>query len=428
MNNEKTDYKPRIVDEELKRKLAVGAVLVEGAKWCGKTSTAEVQAKSVLYMDDPKNKEQNISLAENSPDLALDGETPRLIDEWQLVPKLWDAVRFEVDHRKDGPQFILTGSAVPPDLSQISHTGTGRIARLLMRPMSLFESGDSGGTVSLRKLFDQPKQISGEAKLSLNELAFLACRGGWPKATNYENEVALTLSEAYYAGLVNSDISRVDNTNRSPITTKRILRSYARFQGQQTPYEQIKTDIESGEGITISIDTVYDYINALRNIFVIEDAPSWNPNLRSKAAIRTTDTRYFVDPSIATQALGLKPADLINNLNTFGFIFEDLCIRDLRTYAEAMGQTVSHYRDSNGLECDAVVHSDNGKYGLIQIKLGSDEKSIAQAVEKLNEFDKTLDFEKMSKPAFRMVLCGNCPHAYRREDGIYIVPIGCLKP
>lgn len=428
MNKMNNNYRPRIADEELKQKLVVGAVLIEGPKWCGKTSTAEMQAKSILYMDDPKKQEQNIALAENSPDLALEGETPRLIDEWQLVPKLWDAVRFEVDHRKDGSQFILTGSAVPPDFSKVHHTGTGRITRLLMRPMSLYESGDSNGAVSLGKLFDGPKHISGEAKLSLNDIAFLTCRGGWPKAVNYDAEAALILSDAYYTGLVNSDISRVDNVNRNPVTTKRILRSYARFQGQQAPYEQIKSDIESGEGITISIDTVYDYINALRKIFVIEDAPSWNPNLRSKAAIRTTDTRYFVDPSIATQALGLRPADLINDLNTFGLVFECLCIRDLRVYASAMGQTISHYRDSNGLECDAVVHSDNGKYGLVQIKLGSDDKSIAQAVEKLAEFDKTLDYDKMQRPAFKMVLCGNCPHAYRREDGIYVVPIGCLKP
>ncbi|MBR2709661.1 ATP-binding protein [Candidatus Saccharibacteria bacterium] len=422
------DYRPRIADAELERKLVVGAVLIEGAKWCGKTSTAERQAKSILYMDDPDKKEQNIALAENSPTIALRGDTPRLIDEWQLVPKLWDAVRYEVDHRKADSQFILTGSAVPPITSDIHHTGSGRIARLLMRPMSLFESGESSGSVSLTDLFNSPRQISGQADLGLDELAFLACRGGWPRAINYNDERALTLAEAYYDGLVNSDIVRVDNVNRSPLTTKRIMRSYARMLGQQTPYEQIKSDVEAGEGITISVDTIYDYINALRKIYVIEDAPSWNPNLRSKAAIRTTDTRYFVDPSIATQAMKLKPADLINDLNTFGFIYENLCIRDLRIYADAIGKEVAHYRDSNGVECDAVIRSDDGKYGLIQIKLGSHNEAIEQAVNTLNSLEHIINYDKMPRPSFKMVLCGNCPYAYRREDGIYVVPIGCLKP
>lgn len=421
-------YRPRIADAELKRKLVVGAVLIEGAKWCGKTSTAEKQAKSILYMDDPQNKEQNISLANNSPDLALEGATPRLIDEWQLVPKLWDAVRFEVDHREGDSQFILTGSSVPPDTSEIHHTGSGRIARLLMRPMSLFESGESTGEVSLKELFGTPKRISGHNSLGLREISFLVCRGGWPRSIDYKDETALTFAEAYYEGLVNSDISRVDNVRRSPATTKRIMRSYARHQGDQAPYERIRSDVESGEGINISIDTIYDYTNALKKIYIIEDAPSWNPNLRSKAAIRTTDTRYFVDPSICTQALSLKPNDLIGDLNTFGFIFETLCVRDLRIYAEAIGKKVSHYRDSNELECDVVVHSDDGKYGLIQIKLGSSNSDIDHAVKKLTKFDEVLDYDKMGEPSFKMILCGNCPYAYRRDDGICVVPIGCLKP
>lgn len=424
---DKESYKPRIADLELRKKLVVGAVLLKGPKWCGKTWTAQNQAKSFLFMDDPENKEQNIALAQNSPSIALEGETPRLIDEWQLVPKLWDAVRFEVDKRGSGSQFILTGSAVPPDMTLMDHSGTGRIVSLLMRPMSLFESGESNGGVSLSALLETPAQISGNSSLGLKELAFLSCRGGWPKAIDYPEEDALTLSESYYSGLIENDICRVDNCKRSKNIAQRILQSYARAQGQQTSLENIKKDTEAGDDSAIGIDSVYDYVEAFRKLFVIEDLPAWNPILRSKAAIRTSNTRYFVDPSIATQALGVKPADLINDLRTFGFIFETLCIRDLRIYAEALGLTVSHYRDSNGLECDAVVHSKDGRYGLAQIKLGSDENTIEQAVEKLKALKNAIDPTKMKQPAFMMVLSGNCPYAYRREDGIYVVPIGCLR-
>ena len=420
-------YQPRIIDDELKRKLIVGAVLIKGPKWCGKTWTAQEQAKSSLLMDDPEKKEQNIALAKNSPSIALEGETPRLIDEWQLVPKLWDPVRFEVDKRNVPSQFILTGSAVPVDMNKVDHSGTGRIAQLLMRPMSLFESKESSGEVSLKDLFTSPSQISGSSKLGLRELAFVSCRGGWPRAINYSGEDALTLSESYYDGLAENDISRVDGVRRSSNIAQKILRSYARNQAQQVSLETIREDTASGDGISVSIDTIYDYVETLRKLFVIEDSPAWNPNLRSKAAVRTTDTRYFVDPSIATQALGLSPDDLIQDLNTFGFIFETLCVRDLRIYAESIGKTISHYRDSSGLECDAVVHSKDGKYGLIQIKLGSDDETIEQAANKLIQLSRSIDESKMEKPAFCMILVGNAPNAYRRDDGIFVVPIGCLK-
>ena len=420
-------YQPRIIDDELKRKLIVGAVLIKGPKWCGKTWTAQEQAKSSLLMDDPEKKEQNIALAKNSPSIALEGETPRLIDEWQLVPKLWDAVRFEVDKRNVPSQFILTGSAVPVDMNKVDHSGTGRIAQLLMRPMSLFESKESSGEVSLKDLFTSPSQISGSSKLGLRELAFVSCRGGWPRAINYSGEDALTLSESYYDGLAENDISRVDGVRWSSNIAQIILRSYARNQAQQVSRETIREDTASGDGISVSIDTIYDYVETLRKLFVIEDSPAWNPNLRSKAAVRTTDTRYFVDPSIATQALGLSPDDLIQDLNTFGFIFETLCVRDLRIYAESIGKTISHYRDSSGLECDAVVHSKDGKYGLIQIKLGSDDETIEQAANKLIQLSRSIDESKMEKPAFCMILVGNAPNAYRRDDGIFVVPIGCLK-
>lgn len=424
----KKKYLPRIADRELIEKLVVGAVLIKGPKWCGKTWTAEQAAKSSLLMDDPDKKEQNIALAQNSPTMALSGETPRLIDEWQLVPKLWDAVRFEVDRRGETAQFILTGSAVPPDMTELDHSGTGRIANLLMRPMSLFESGESTGEVSLEKLFDAPEQIAGTSQLGLEDIAFLTCRGGWPKAVGRAQNEALTLAGAYYDGLVENDISRVDGVKRNKDIASRVLRSYARVQGRPVSMETIKSDAIAGDGTGVSIDTVYDYVQAFRKIFVIEDCPAWNPNLRSKAAIRTSDTRYFVDPSIAVQAIGARPADLIADLNTFGFFFEALCIRDLRIYSESLGKRVSHYRDSNGLECDAVVHSRNGCYGLIEIKLGSDDGSIADAVKNLNNLDSIIDKQKMQEPSFKMVLCGNCPYAYRRDDGIYVVPIGCLRP
>lgn len=421
-------YQPRVADNTLKQKLVVGAVLIKGPKWCGKTWTAREHAKSWFLLDDPEQKEQNIALAKNSPSIALEGATPRLIDEWQIVPKLWDAVRFEIDKRGDSSQFILTGSAIPPNMSEIDHSGTGRIASLLMRPMSLYESKESSATVSLDALFHSPTQISGSSKLGLKDLAFICCRGGWPKATNFSGDDALTLSKAYYDGLVENDISRVDNVKRSTSIASRILRSYARSQGQQTSFENIRKDTGAGDGAPVSIDTIYDYVEAFRKLFVIEDSPAWNPNLRSKAAIRTSDTRYFVDPSIAAQALGTSPNDLIHDLNTFDFIFETLCIRDLRVYAEATSKHVSHYRDSNGLECDAVIHAQNGKYGLVQIKLGSDDETIEQAATKLRELANEIDSTVMEKPTFSMILVGNAPYAYRREDGIYVVPIGCLKP
>lgn len=422
-------YLPRIADQLLREHLSViGAVLIEGPKWCGKTRTAKEHAKSDLLMDDPENREQNILLAKSSPSIALSGKTPRLIDEWQIVPTLWDAVRFEVDKRGEPNQFILTGSATPPDLSEIHHSGIGRIARLLMRPMSLYEFGDSTGEVSLVELFNSPEHIAGKTSHDLVDIAYFSCRGGWPSAIGVNRDSALKLAEMYYKGLVESDISRVDNVFRNKITAERIMRSYARNQGQQVSLEYIKKDVEAGDSLSISKDTVRSYIDALRKIYIVEDAPSWNPNLRSKTAIRTSDTRYFVDPSIATAALGLGPNDLINDIKTFGFIFETLCMRDLRVYAEAINATVGHYRDSNGLECDAVIHLKNGKYGLVQFKLAATEENIAQATKKLNELTELIDITMTGEPAFRMIVTGTGLYAYRQKDGVYVVPLGCLKP
>ena len=421
------NYRKRVADDILKRKLeGKGAVLIEGPKWCGKTTTAEQLAVSVLYMDDPEKKTQNITMAELNPKRLLKGEAPRLIDEWQLAPKLWDAIRFEVDHRAELGQFILTGSAVPPDTKEIAHSGTGRFTWLTMRTMSLYESGDSTGEVSLKELFDTPEMIDGESDLDIDKLAFLVCRGGWPQAIDMREEIALDQAIDYYDAVVNSDINRADNVNKNPERVKRLMRSYARNQGTQVPNTVLAADISANDGVGIDDETVASYINALKKIFVVEDMPAWNPNLRSKTAIRSSDTRYYTDPSIAAAALGIGPQDLISDLKTFGFLFETLCIRDLRVFADSLGGTVYHYRDKDGLECDSVVHLRNGDYGLVEIKLGG-ESLIEEGAKTLTALSQKIDTDKMKKPAFLMVLVGIGDYAYRRSDGIYVVPIGCLR-
>lgn len=421
------NYRKRIADRILKRKLeGKGAVLIEGPKWCGKTTTAEQIAASVLYMDDPETKEQNIAMSDLSPKRLLKGAVPRLIDEWQLAPKLWDAIRFEVDHRGELGQFVLTGSAVPPDTREITHSGTGRFTWLTMRPMSLYESGDSSGEVSLKSLFAQPDEIDGESRLDLERLAFLICRGGWPQAVGMRDEIALDQAVDYYDAVVHSDINRADGVQKNPERVRRLMRSYARNQGSQTPNTVIAQDIVSNDEASMDAETVASYLNALRKIFVVEDMPAWNPNLRSKTAIRSSDTRYFVDPSIAVAALGIGPEDLLSDLRTFGFLFETLCVRDLRVFADALGGEVYHYRDKDGLECDAVIHLRNGSYGLTEIKLGGD-KSIEEGAKNLKILREKIDTNKMKSAAFLMVLTGTGDYAYRRPDGVYVVPIGCLK-
>ena len=421
-------YKYRILDKVLAKRLkSIGAVLIEGPKWCGKTTTSEKLAQSVIYMSDPANKNQYLEMAEINPQRLLEGATPRLIDEWQLAPKLWDAVRYEVDHRDELGQFILTGSSVPPSDKEIYHTGTGRFSWLLMRPMSLFESQESSGEVSLEDLFKTPVEISGKNNLSIEKLAFLVCRGGWPRATNIEDEeAALEQAYSYYEAVVRSDISRADGVNRDTERARKLMRSYARHQGTQATRQVIINDIILNDNDKINLSTIHSYLNALRKIFVIEDMEAWSPNLRSKTAIRTSETKYFIDPSIAVAALGIGPNDLLSDLNTFGLLFETLCVRDLRVFADYLNGKVYHYRDKNGLECDAVVHLRNGSYGLVEIKLGGD-RLIEEAVANLKKLESILDSDKMKKPAFLMVLTGVGEYAYRRKDGIYIVPVGCLK-
>ncbi|MCC8126763.1 MAG: DUF4143 domain-containing protein [Clostridiales bacterium] len=421
------NYKKRIADEMLKRKLeGKGAVLIEGPKWCGKTTTAEQIAASVLYMDDPEKKEQNITMSELNPKRLLKGAVPRLIDEWQLAPKLWDTIRFEVDHRGELGQFVLTGSAVPADTREITHSGTGRFTWLIMRPMSLYESGESTGEVSLQSLFDGVTDIDGCSEISIDRLAFLVCRGGWPQAVDMRDEIALDQAMDYYDAVVRSDINRADGVQKNPERVRRLMRSYARNQGGQVPNTVIAQDIAANDENPMSEETVASYLNALRKIFVVEDMPAWNPNLRSKTAIRSSDTRYYIDPSIATAALGIGPNDLLNDLKTFGFLFETLCVRDLRVFADALNGEVYHYRDKEGQECDAVVHLRNGRYGLIEIKLGGD-KLIEEGAASLKAMQAKIDTDKMKTASFLMVLTGVGDYAYRRRDGVYVVPIGCLK-
>lgn len=420
-------YRKRIVDEILKRKLkGKGAILIEGPKWCGKTTTAEQASASVLYLDDPGAIKRNLALSEINPTLLLDGANPRLIDEWQLAPNLWDAIRFYVDHHQGLGQFILTGSAVPIDSDATKHSGTGRFGFLTMRPMTLYESGDSSGTVSLTKLFEGKQGVGGLANIGLERLAFLICRGGWPKSLEMEDEIALDQAYDYVDAVARTDINRVDGVKKNLGRVKRLMRSYARNQGTQASNGTLARDM-SGSSQEITDDrTVAAYVDALSRLFVIEEMPAWNPNLRSKTAVRTSDTRYFIDPSIAAASLGVGPKDLLRDLRTFGFLFETLCARDLRVYAQILDGTVYHYRDKDGLECDAVIHLKNGKYGLIESKLGGD-TLIEEGAKNLKALQAKINAESMSEPSFLMVVTGVGDFAYQRSDGIYVVPIGALK-
>lgn len=424
------NYRPRIADNLLAQRLArKGAVVIEGAKWCGKTFTARRQAQSELMLGNPRILAQSRPLAEVQPELLLQGATPRLLDEWQEAPQLWDAVRYEVDQRQCQGQFVLTGSAVPANFEQIRHTGTGRFSWLRMRPMSLFESGDSTGTVSLAAMFDpDTAPVAGTSNLGLEQLCYLICRGGWPQAaTMPQGEAALGQARDYYDAVVQFDVSRADAVRRSPLLAQRIMRSYARHLGLQSTLATICADVTASEPTPVSPDTLSSYLNALRKIFVIEDAPAWNPNLRSKTAIRTADTRYFVDPSIAAAAVGAGPGDLARDLKATGMMLETLCVRDLRVYAQPLDGEIYHYRDRNGLECDAVVQLRDGRYGLVEIKLGG-ETLIEEGASSLLKLASKLDTDRMAPPSFLMLLTGVGPYAYRRPDGVTVVPVGALRP
>lgn len=429
-------YKQRIADALLERKLkGNGAVVVEGPKWCGKTTTAEQLARSVIYMDDPDKIKEHLVMADIRPRDLLLGDNPRLLDEWQIAPQLWDTIRFEVDHRKGQGHFILTGSSVPiqdddeDDLQEnqkIRHSGTGRFGWLRMRPMSLWESGESNGSISLKDLFSTPDQIYAQSALSCEDIAYLICRGGWPEALEMDKEIALDKAFDYVDAIAERDMSRVDKTNRNPERVRRLMRSYARNQASQATFETIAEDMRANEPKALDTDTIASYITALRKLFVVEESLAWNPNLRSKTAIRTSNTRYFTDPSIASASLGLGPQDLLADFNTFGLLFETLAVRDLRTYADALMGKVAHYRDVTNLECDAVVHLRNGEYGLVEIKIGG-EGLVNEGAASLKRLQDKIDTTIMKKPSFLMVLVGIGELAYRRDDGVYVVPIGCLK-
>jgi len=420
-------YKQRIADRLLERKvLGKGAVLIEGPKWCGKTTTAKQLAKSVLDLGDASVLKQSTQMIEISPKSLLEGTTPRLIDEWQALPPIWDSIRSEVDKRGEPSQFILTGSSVLPDAEETIHSGTGRFANILMRPMSLYESGESTGSISLKELFDGKKPEVQQCELEIDDIAYLTCRGGWPWATLIPKDVALDQAFDYVDSVIKRDILRVDKVKRSPERTRLLLRSYARNISQQVSYATIRKDMLANDASTLDEDTVADYIKALKKLFVIEDLTAWNPNLRSKAAIRTSDTRHFVDPSIGTAALGLGPNDLINDLESFGLFFEEMAVRDLRVYAEALDGQLFHYRDSNGLECDTVLHRRDGSYALLEVKLGGEEH-INDGAASMIELSNIIDTEKMPAPSFMAVIIGVGKYAYQRQDGVYVIPIGCLR-
>ena len=420
-------YKHRIADRILERKvLGKGAVLIEGPKWCGKTTTAKQLSKSILDLGDSSVLMQSSQLIEISPKALLEGKTPRLIDEWQALPTIWDCIRSEVDRRGEPSQFILTGSSVLPEAEETIHSGTGRFAYIKMRTMSLYESGESTGSISLSDLFEGKSFEVLQNEMDIDELAYLICRGGWPWATLIPKEVALDQAFDYVDSVVQKDIQRVDKIKRSPDRARLLLRSYARNISQQISYATIRKDMLANDASTLDEDTVADYVEALKKLFVIEDLAAWNPNIRSKAAIRTSDTRHFVDPSIGTAALRLGPKDLINDLQSFGLFFEDLVVRDLRVYAEALDGELYHYRDSSGLECDTVLHRRNGSYALLEVKIGG-ENRINEGAANLLALAKNIDTNKMSAPSFMAVIIGVGKYAYQRKDGVYVIPIGCLK-
>lgn len=418
-------YLKRIADRVLQERLAAsGAVLIEGPKWCGKTRTALENSKSHLFMQDPDKAVSYLKAADTKPSLLLKGDTPRLLDEWQTAPVLWDAVRFMVDQRGKPGQFILTGSAVPKD-NVVQHTGTGRISRLMMRPMSLYESMESNGSVSLKALFDGETEIDNFSTLTIEQIALAIVRGGWPASIGESEKIALRHAIDYVEAVINADVSRVDGIEKNPVRVRALLRSLSRNISTLATIRTIHDDIAMGDADeSISEKTISQYLGALDRIFVTENLPAWNPALRSKTVIRTSPKRQFVDPSIAAAVLRLTPSRLLDDFNYFGFLFESLCDRDLRIYAEAIDGQIFHYRDGSGLEADAVIALNDGRWAAVEVKLGS--KEIEDAAVHLLELKDKVNTEKMREPSFLMILTGT-EIAYRRDDGVYVVPLGCLK-
>ena len=418
------NYLTRISDEKLKLYLrAKGAVLIEGPKWCGKTRSAEELAGSVLYMQDPDKAAMNIATAQNKPSLLLEGETPRLLDEWQVAPELWNAVRFAVDKRSAVGQFILTGSVIPTRTDDM-HTGTGRIARMKMRTMSLYETGDSTGEISLEALFDGETGVDGKSSISIERYAFLINRGGWPAVANETDEkIALTVANDYVEAIANEDISKGDGIQKDPDRVRALLRSISRSVSCEAKTATLVNNLIANDE-SLSHVTVDIYLKALKRIFVIEDLPAWSAKLRSKTAMRTTAKRHFTDPSIAAASLRETPKRLLSDFDTFGLFFESLCVRDLRIYTESIDGRVYHYRDKSGLEIDAIISLADGRWGAVEVKLGSGE--VDKACNNLLKLKQVVDTDKMNEPSFLMVLTGT-EYAFQMKNGIWIVPLGCLK-
>lgn len=416
-------YLPRIVDKEIDELMEImGAILIEGCKWCGKSTTGLYHAKSVIEFQNPDRKQEYDNIRNTKPSLFLNGEKPRMFDEWQMYPVVWDSVRTDVDHTGLKGQYILTGSAKPSE-GETMHTGTGRISRVLMRPMSLFESKESTGEVSFSDIL-AGKDISGVSKLSLEDIASIIVRGGWPASISIKSDAKYRIAKEYVKSLIHEEVRSVDGVERNTEKMQNVLRSLARNISTQVSNSTIEADIKKTSDDDISRPTLTDYLNTLEKLFVIEDVKATNLNLRSKYALRTKPKKYFVDPSIATAILDLKPMDLINDLNTFGFMFESLCIRDLKIYTESLGGDVTFYRDERGFEVDAILRMPSGKWGAIEIKLGAG--YIDEAANNLLKFKEHVDIKKCGEPSFLLVLTGT-NYSYKRDDGVYVVSIGTLK-
>ena len=415
-------YLPRVVDKEIEELMEImGAVLIEGCKWCGKSTTGLHHAKSVIEFQNPDKKQEYDEIKNTKPSLFLNGEKPKMFDEWQMYPIVWDAIRTDVDHTGLKGQYILTGSAKPSE-GETMHTGTGRISRVLMRPMSLFESLESTGEVSFKDILEG-KDISGVSKLSLEDLASIIVRGGWPAAIEVKSDLKYRFAKEYVKSIIHEEVKKIDDVERNPLKMQNVLRSLARNISTQVSNSTIEEDVKNNFE-DISRPTLKNYLNTLEKLFVIEDINATNLNFRSKYALRKKPKKYFVDPSIATAILDIKPNDLINDLNTFGFIFESLCIRDLKIYTQCYDLNITFYRDEKDFEVDAIVRTNSGKWGAIEIKLGAG--YIDEAAKNLLKFKERVDIEKCGEPAFLMVLTG-ANYSYKRPDGVYVVSIGTLK-
>ena len=422
----KDEYLARVADKLVRERLEnFGAVNIDGCKWCGKTRTAKEFSRSFIELQNPENKDV-ISLIKSQPSLALKGEKPRLIDEWQDAPQIWDAIRYEVDNSGEVGRFLLTGSATPRK-SRPRHSGAGRIASVKMRPMSLFESGDSNGAISLERLFKGETEVEGRSELKFEDLAFLCIRGGWPSNVVRKTTMPELLPKEYLGMIAEREDSFSELDYYSPGRMKALLRSLARNTATPMKMTTILKDVGENTGVSISDMTLGNYLAILEQVYLIEDIEAWSPKLRSKTEIRTTRKRFLVDPSLAVASLYASREDLIRDVRTFGLIFETLCLRDLKTYMEAIGGDVFYYRDKNGLEADAILHRANGDWGAVEIKLGADMETVETAAESLKNLKDKVDVERGKEPTFLMVLTGNGNFGYRREDGVFVVPIGCLK-